>query len=50
MQLLTGGPQFIPSGIALGNEKPVEKDKSQMVAILRKHGGKMGEELKAEGK
>ncbi|MAN25651.1 MAG: hypothetical protein CME10_15425 [Gemmatimonadetes bacterium] len=50
MQLLTGGPQFIPSGIALGNEKPVEKDKSQMVAILRKHGGKTGQELKAEGK
>ena len=49
MQLLTGGPQFIPPGIALGNEKPVEKDKSQMVAILRKHGGKTGEELKATG-
>ena len=50
LQLLTGGPQFIPSGIPLDNAKPVEKDKSQMVAILRKHGGKTGAELKAEGK
>ena len=50
LQLLTGGPQFIPSGITLDNAKPVEKDKSQMVAILLKHGGKTGEELKAEGK
>ena len=50
LQLLTGGPQFIPSGITLDNAKPVEKDKSQMVAILRKHGGKTGAELKAEGK
>lgn len=50
LQLLTGGPQFIPSGITLGNAKPGEKDKSQMAAILRKHGAMTGEELEAEAK
>ena len=33
-----------------GSQRKVEREKPKIADLLRKHGGKTGEELKAEGK